>query len=319
MYICGACCGCCCVLNICDNSHRDFWVRQFYLILWGVFNYVWFIYLIDNSFWELFYYISDYLHLAYVLNAIVLFFLSKNIYMLLNSSRAARRQGFRGSDENDFTGCTTIVLILSFIHSPIPEGQLFFWYSLFPIILQLVYNLKRYWKSDSLIGVSTIWGLLWLARKIGWTATTDWLLYFITSCGLYFLEYSIVIGLSVFVGYQMNRVLYNIENYAELIKTRGKTKKQLALLYLKEVFQYTLLGFSLVFVYYCENLIEWYHGYSPVIISMIADLAYSYPAATLLKYPMKQNYFNYQEKSIFINFSSILFSSYLIRLVISFT
>lgn len=313
MFVCGICCGCCCLINLCEFNHRDFWIRQVYLIIWSIFNYIWFIYLVDVSFWEFLFYVSDYLHLTYILNAILLFLTAKNIFVLLDHSRAVRRHGYRGSDEHDFVGANSLMLILSFIHSPVPEGNFFFCYSLIPVILQLSYNWTRYWRRESLIGIFTLWGICWIARLIGWEAMKDSVFNFITSCGIYFIEYSIVIALSVFVGYQMNKVLDNIENYAELIKTRGKTKKQLALIYLKELFQYALLGFSLIFVYYCESLIEWFHGYSPILISVVTNFAYSYPAATLLKYPIKGNYFNRREISKIANLYSILFSNYLIR------
>lgn len=317
MFYCWMCCGCLCFWNIHEMNRIDFGVRQFFLGVWGVVNYFWFSYNSYSELFEGFHYLVEYLHLEYLVNAVAGAMIAKNLQVLLIPTDSHRRIYYAGYDSRVFMIKNAAIIFIHLLHSPFAEGYLNTIYCLFPVLLQGVYLFKIHWNLDNFLIIVCLWGLSELTKYLGFDFIYSCIYNLIINFGIYFIEYPIIICLSVYVGRQMEKVVINIENYAEIVKTRGKTKNQVNLLVMKELSQYALLGFSLIFVHYFGEIIEWYHGYMPVLISFIINVVYSYPAVILLKFPESEGDYGIRYGlRDFVNFAGVLFSNYLIRCLV---
>jgi hypothetical protein len=208
----------------------------------------------------------------------------------------------------------SLFVLLNLIHTPVPEGYFNTIYCLFPVLCQFLHSYKLYRAPDNLFVVTCNWAVSEFIKYLGFEVIYNYLYSIIITFGIYFIEYPTVIFSSVIVGKQIDKVLLNIENYAKGVKTSGKTRKQIITLVMKEIFQYALLAFSLIFVHYLGEIIEWYHGYMPALISFTINLVYSYPAVILLKFPTSEGDYGlrYGNRDI-LNFVGVLFSNYLFR------
>ena len=316
-----ASCVCCvgfCFRNAKQTNSIDICVGSFFLGVWGLINFIWFTCHSYPGISEGFYYLVSFLHLQYLLNAIAWALIAKSFYLLTAPfDYSVRFYGYPASDSNWFLVKNVFIVFINLLHTPLDEGYLNTIYCILPVLLQAIHCKKIYWEVGNLILICCVWGLSMLAKGLGFNFIWSCIYYLISNFGIYFVEYPFIIFFALYAGKQIKEVVSSIENYVEGIKTSGKTKNQVKALAMKELFYYLLLGFSLIFFHYFGEVIEWYHGYMPALISFVINLVYSYPAVILLKYPTTEGDYGLRHDAKDIaNFVGVLFSNYLVRCLV---
>ena len=282
MPYCWLCCLCCSTLNCFESNHRDFKIRCFWFILWGIFNYLYFSCLSSDFFTIILEYFYSF-HLSIIFKSLIWILLIINLSkVIITASR------FSAHQSNIFFQINFSIVFLNYFIYPISSDYFSLTISILPILLQLY--LKKYFYTDQTeTGTLIFWWFIGcICDYIGFGIMWDCIVYISTLFFTYFFEYPVVIGCSTMVGYQMNHIIEKIERFNEMFHYRGKTKRQIIWLFFNEILNYFLLVAACCVVYYCEAFLEEFHGYSSSVISLVANLTYCFPVVVMLRYPKEK-------------------------------